>query len=49
MRFEPGVSRDVDLVALRGRRVVAGLQLPDDTSDESDAQPRDESDESEAR
>lgn len=49
VRFEPGVSRDVDLVALRGRRVVAGLQLPDDTSDESDAQPRDESDESEAR
>ena len=36
VRYEPGVSRDVDLVALRGRRVVAGLQLPDDTSDENE-------------
>ena len=26
-RFEPGASREVDLVALRGRRLVPGLQL----------------------
>ena len=26
VRFEPGVSRDVDLVPLAGRRVVAGLR-----------------------
>lgn len=31
VRFEPGVSRDVDLVALRGRRVVAGLQIRDES------------------
>ncbi len=28
-RFEPGASREVDLVALAGRRVVPGLQLKD--------------------
>lgn len=27
VRFEPGVSREVDLVALRGRRLVPGLQI----------------------
>ena len=27
VRFEPGVSRDVTLVALGGARVIAGLQL----------------------
>lgn len=26
-RFEPGVSREVDAVALRGRRIVPGIQL----------------------
>ena len=26
VRFEPGLSRDVDLVALAGRQVVPGLQ-----------------------
>lgn len=30
VRVEPGVSRSVDLVALRGARHVAGLQLRDD-------------------
>ena len=29
-RFEPGASRTVDAVALRGRRRVPGLQLKDD-------------------
>ena len=33
VRFEPGVSRDVDLVALRGRRVVAGLQIRAENED----------------
>ena len=28
VRFEPGVERDVDLVPLRGERVVPGLSLP---------------------
>jgi urease beta subunit len=28
MRFEPGLEREVVLVALAGRRVVPGLQLP---------------------
>jgi urease beta subunit len=28
VRFEPGVERDVDLVPLRGARVVPGLTLP---------------------
>jgi urease beta subunit len=28
MRFEPGVEREVPLVALAGRRLVPGLQLP---------------------
>lgn len=28
MRFEPGLPRDVPLVALGGARVVPGLQLP---------------------
>jgi urease subunit beta len=27
VRFEPGASRSVDIVALRGRRVVPGLQI----------------------
>jgi urease subunit beta len=27
VRFEPGVTRDVDLVPLAGRRVVPGLRL----------------------
>ena len=27
VRFEPGASRSVDVVALRGRRVVPGLQI----------------------
>lgn len=31
-RFEPGASREVDLVALRGARVVPGIQVR--TSDE---------------
>lgn len=26
-RFEPGASQEVDLVALRGRRVVPGIQV----------------------
>jgi urease beta subunit len=26
-RFEPGASREVDIVALRGRRIVAGIQI----------------------
>ena len=26
-RFEPGASREVDVVALRGRRVVPGIQV----------------------
>lgn len=32
VRFEPGVTREVDLVPLAGRRVVPGLRLegPDD-------------------
>ena len=30
-RFEPGASREVDLVALRGRRLVPGLQLREPT------------------
>ncbi|GAA1998613.1 urease subunit beta [Microbacterium ulmi] len=30
-RFEPGASRELDAVALRGRRVVPGLQLKDET------------------
>ncbi len=29
-RFEPGASRTVDVVALRGRRVVPGLQVRSD-------------------
>ena len=29
VRFEPGVSREVAAVALRGRRLVPGLQLTD--------------------
>jgi len=28
-RFEPGASREVDLVALRGRVVVPGIQVKD--------------------
>jgi urease beta subunit len=28
VRFEPGVSREVEAVAFRGRRRVPGLQLP---------------------
>lgn len=28
-RFEPGASREVGLVALRGRRVVPGIQIKD--------------------
>ena len=28
VRFEPGVDRDVELVPLRGARVVPGLSLP---------------------
>ena len=28
VRFEPGVSREVDAVAFRGRRRIPGLQLP---------------------
>ena len=31
VRFEPGVSREVGAVALRGRRRVPGLQLPETT------------------
>lgn len=27
-RFEPGASREVDAVALRGRRVVPGIRVP---------------------
>ena len=30
-RFEPGASREVDLVALRGRCLVPGLQLREPT------------------
>jgi urease subunit beta len=29
VRFEPGVEREVSLVALGGRRVVPGLQIRD--------------------
>lgn len=29
-RFEPGASQEVDIVALRGRRVVAGIQVKAD-------------------
>jgi urease beta subunit len=29
VRFEPGVSREVEAVALRGRRRVPGIQLDD--------------------
>lgn len=29
-RFEPGASRSVDIVALRGRRVVPGIQVRTD-------------------
>jgi urease subunit beta len=29
VRFEPGVSREVDLVTLRGRRRVPGIQITD--------------------
>ena len=32
VRFEPGVSREVAAVALRGRRRVPGLQMPDQRS-----------------
>jgi urease beta subunit len=32
VRFEPGASRRVDIVALRGRRVVPGLQIKTDRS-----------------
>jgi urease beta subunit len=28
VRFEPGVERDVDLVPIRGARIVPGLTLP---------------------
>lgn len=28
VRFEPGASREVDIVALGGRRLVPGLSLP---------------------
>jgi urease beta subunit len=28
-RFEPGASREVDLVSLRGRRIVPGIQIKD--------------------
>lgn len=28
-RFEPGASREVDLVAIAGRRVVPGIQIKD--------------------
>lgn len=34
VRFEPGVSRTVQAVRLRGRSIVAGLSLDDDTSHE---------------
>jgi len=38
LRFEPGISRSVDLVAIAGRRIVAGLRIesagPLDAGDE---------------
>jgi urease beta subunit len=46
VRFEPGVERDVELVPIRGARVIPGLTLPapgaldaaaDGPSDESEA------------
>ena len=43
VRFEPGVERDVDLVPIRGARVVPGLTLPApgalDAGDSSDPAP----------
>ena len=39
IRFEPGVSRAVDLVALRGARRVPGLQLRPDALRREDTQP----------
>ena len=36
-RFEPGASAEVSLVALRGRRVVPGLQLREGRHDRADA------------
>lgn len=30
-RFEPGASQEVDIVALRGRRVVPGIQVKPET------------------
>lgn len=35
-RFEPGASREVDLVALRGNRLVPGIQIKRDTTGEVD-------------
>lgn len=35
-RFEPGASREVDLVALRGNRLVPGIQLKHDSPSEVD-------------
>jgi urease beta subunit len=37
VRFEPGASRTVSVVALRGRRRVPGLQLPDPEVAEGEA------------
>ena len=38
VRFEPGVSREVDAVAFRGRRRVPGLQLPATTGRPTEGQ-----------
>jgi urease beta subunit len=40
VRFEPGASRSVDIVALRGRRVVPGLQIRKERSLEDQAEPQ---------
>jgi urease beta subunit len=37
VRFEPGASRTVAIVALRGRRVVPGLQLRQPVTSEQEA------------
>jgi urease subunit beta len=36
-RFEPGASRSVDAVALRGRRRVPGIQIKDDQDQDGGA------------
>jgi urease beta subunit len=40
VRFEPGVEREVGLVALAGARVVAGLQIRPDRTERPDSPAR---------